>query len=123
MFFGSMVFKPVRAQRKQPPGTDRVLNWAAYGLWEDQNKHLLSDKEVADKKKLNKAASNHCCAVDPQKARLLLRRAAGGTKQPQKARRVAGGTEQPQKARRAQNARGKGSTHHLLPGTRERGCF
>jgi hypothetical protein len=35
-----------------------VLNWAAYGLWEDQNKHLLSDKEVADKKKLSKRNSN-----------------------------------------------------------------
>jgi hypothetical protein len=65
MFFGSIVFKPVRAQRK-PPGTDRVLNWAAYGLWEDQNKHLLSDKEVADKKKLNKAASNLLYSATPK---------------------------------------------------------
>jgi hypothetical protein len=55
MFFGSMVFKPVRTQRK-PPGTDRVLNWAAYGLWDDQLSHVLSDKEVADKKKLKVAS-------------------------------------------------------------------
>jgi hypothetical protein len=55
MPFGSMVFKPVRTQR-HPPGTDRVLNWAAYGLWEDQLSHVLSDKEVADKKKLTAAA-------------------------------------------------------------------
>jgi hypothetical protein len=47
----------VRDESK-PPGTDRVLNWAPYGLWEDQNKHLLSDKEVADKKKLQKVAHN-----------------------------------------------------------------
>jgi hypothetical protein len=56
MFFGSMVFKPVRTQRR-PPGTDRVLNWAAYGLWEDQLSHVLSDKEAADKKKLQAAAN------------------------------------------------------------------
>jgi hypothetical protein len=31
MFFGSMVFTPVRTESK-PPGTDRVLNWAPYGL-------------------------------------------------------------------------------------------
>jgi hypothetical protein len=53
MFFGSMVFTPDRTER-EPPGTDRVLNWAAYGLYQDQSYHLISAEEVADKKKLDK---------------------------------------------------------------------
>jgi hypothetical protein len=72
MFFGSMVFKPVRAQR-EPPGTDRVLNWAAYGLYQDQNYHLLSDKEVADKKKLDKAASNLLYSRSPKSKETMRR--------------------------------------------------
>ena len=36
MFFGSMVFTPVRTESK-PPGTDRVLNWAPYGLYQEQS--------------------------------------------------------------------------------------
>jgi hypothetical protein len=46
-----VVFTPVRTESK-PPGTDRVLNWAPYGLYQEQSYHLLSAKEVADKKKL-----------------------------------------------------------------------
>jgi hypothetical protein len=53
MFFGSMVFTPDRAERA-PPGTDRVLNWATYGLYQEKSDHRLSDAEVADKKKLDK---------------------------------------------------------------------
>jgi hypothetical protein len=34
-----------------------VLNWAPYGLYQDQSYHLLSAEEVADKKKLDKEAS------------------------------------------------------------------
>jgi hypothetical protein len=54
LFFGAMVFKPSRPTRR-PPGTDQVLNWAAYGLWEEskkEEKHLLSEEEELDKKKL-----------------------------------------------------------------------
>ena len=65
MFFGSMVFTPDRKERK-PPGTDRVLNWAAYGLWEDQNKHLLSAAEVADKKKLDRHVSKKKYEASPK---------------------------------------------------------
>jgi hypothetical protein len=50
MSFGSMVFTPDRTER-EPPGTDRVLNWAAYGLYQDQSYHLLSAGEVAPDKK------------------------------------------------------------------------
>jgi hypothetical protein len=53
MFFGSMVFTPDRAER-QPPGTDRLLNWTAYGLYQEKSYHLLSAAEVTDKKKLDK---------------------------------------------------------------------
>jgi hypothetical protein len=56
MFFGSMVFTPVRTDYK-PPGTDRVLNWAPYGLYQDQSYHLLSAAEAADKKKLDREAT------------------------------------------------------------------
>jgi hypothetical protein len=65
MFFGSMGFKPVRTQR-EPPGTDRVLNWAAYGLYQDQKYHLLSAKEVTDKKILDRAASNRRYRATPK---------------------------------------------------------
>jgi hypothetical protein len=41
LFFGAMVFKPSR-QARRPPGTDQVLNWAAYGLWE-KSKKLAGD--------------------------------------------------------------------------------
>jgi hypothetical protein len=62
LFFGSMVFQPSR-QARRPPGTDQVLNWAAYGLWEEtkkKEKHLLSEEEELDKKKLKAAyARNH----------------------------------------------------------------
>jgi hypothetical protein len=57
MFFGSMVFTPVRTESK-PPGTDRVLNWAPYGLYQEQSYHLLSAEEVADKRKREKIAAN-----------------------------------------------------------------
>jgi hypothetical protein len=36
LFFGAMGFKPERATKRQPPGTDKVLNWAAHGLYEEQ---------------------------------------------------------------------------------------
>jgi hypothetical protein len=65
MSFGSMVFKPVRTQR-EPPATDRVLNWAAYGLYQDQNYHLLSAKEVADKKILDSATSKRRYRASPK---------------------------------------------------------
>jgi hypothetical protein len=58
LLFGAMVFKP-RRQARRPPGTDQVLNWAAYGLWEEakkQDKHLLSEEEELDKKKAQQAA-------------------------------------------------------------------
>ena len=67
MFFGSMVFTPVRTESK-PPGTDRVLNWAPYGLYQDQSYHLLSAEEVADKKKLNKDVANRRYREQPQNA-------------------------------------------------------
>jgi hypothetical protein len=54
LFFGAMVFQPSR-QARRPPGTDRVLNWAAYGLWEEskkREKHLLSEEEELEKKLL-----------------------------------------------------------------------
>ena len=60
-----MVFTPVRTERK-PPGTDRVLNWAAYGLYQDQNYHLLSAKEVADKKILDSATSKRRDRASPK---------------------------------------------------------
>jgi hypothetical protein len=41
MSFGAMVLKPARTQR-QPPGTDQLLNWTAYGLWEEEKSHVLS---------------------------------------------------------------------------------
>jgi hypothetical protein len=34
-----------------------VLNWAPYGLYQDQSYHLLSAAEVADKKKLDRDAT------------------------------------------------------------------
>jgi hypothetical protein len=65
MFFGSMVFTPVRTESK-PPGTDRVLNWAPYGLYQDQLYHLLSAAEVADKKKLDRNVAQRRYRATPK---------------------------------------------------------
>jgi hypothetical protein len=43
-----------------------VLKWVAYGLYQDQKYHLLSAKEVADKKQLNRAASNRRYSASPK---------------------------------------------------------
>jgi hypothetical protein len=43
-----------------------VLNWAAYGLYQDQSYHLLSAEEVADKKKLDKKASDRRYRATPK---------------------------------------------------------
>jgi hypothetical protein len=65
LFFGSMVFTPVRTESK-PPGTDRVLNWAPYGLYQEQSYHLLSAKEVADKKTLDKSVIGRRYRASPK---------------------------------------------------------
>jgi hypothetical protein len=55
LFFGAMVFKPNR-QARRPLGTGQVLNWVAYGLWEEtkkkEDKHVLSEEEELEKKEL-----------------------------------------------------------------------
>jgi hypothetical protein len=87
MFFGAMVFKPVRAEH-QPPGTNRVLNWAAYGLYQEKSYHLLSAAEVADKKKL--------CSKRQKLYReqaQTARRTRGDTKPAKAARRTRGNTK------------------------------
>jgi hypothetical protein len=59
-----MVLNPARTQR-QPPGTDQLMTWKTYCLWEDQKSHVLSDEEVADKKELQAA----CRCKEAQAAR------------------------------------------------------
>jgi hypothetical protein len=81
MFFGSMVFTPVRTERK-PPGTDRVLNWAPYGLYQEQSYHLLSTAEVADKKKLDKKLADKRYRASPKgKETVSQYEASGGRKE------------------------------------------
>jgi hypothetical protein len=60
-----MVFTPVRTER-EPSGTDRVPNWAAYGLYQEKSYHLLSDEEVADNKKLDKNLANRRYRASPK---------------------------------------------------------
>jgi hypothetical protein len=97
MFFGSMVFTPDRKERN-PPGTDRVLNWAAYGLWEDQNKHLLSAAEVADKKKLNKHVANKKYEASPKGKE--TRKQYAGSESGKETRKQYAGSESGKEARR-----------------------
>jgi hypothetical protein len=78
MFLGAMDFKPTRTQR-QPPGTDQLLNWAAYGVWEQQKSHVLCDKEVADKKQLTAAVqrAHNATAKGKERVRRYKRGAKG----------------------------------------------
>jgi hypothetical protein len=86
-----MVLKPERAKR-QPPGTDQVLNWAAYGLWEEQQKpHVLSGKEVADKEQLLRAAAEKKCDASA-KGKEIRRRYASSTNGEEAKRRYASST-------------------------------
>jgi hypothetical protein len=41
-----------------------VLNWEAYGLYEEQESHVLSDKEVADKKQLHIAYNKSAAGME-----------------------------------------------------------
>jgi hypothetical protein len=143
MFFGAMIFKPVRTQR-QPPVTDQVLNWAAYGLWEApeaQLSHVLSDKEVADKKQLEVAADKkHNASANGKERRrryatstngkAVLRRYATSTNGKAVRKRYASSQLKQHKAQTAGpprsdtiNGHGGQQRARTRPGTRERGCF
>jgi hypothetical protein len=79
-----MVFQPSRLSRR-PPGTDQVLNWAAYGLWEEskkQEKHLLSEEEELDKKKLKAEYQRQYHAAPANKAKKRKRENADYARAP-----------------------------------------
>jgi hypothetical protein len=69
-----------------------VLNWAAYGLWEEQQKpHVLSGKEVADKEQLLRAAAEKKCDASA-KGKEIRRRYASSTNGEEAKRRYASST-------------------------------
>jgi hypothetical protein len=127
MFFGAMVF------------IQNVLDWAAYGLYEEQERHALSDKEVADKKQLYIAYNKSAAGIERTRRFLTTKKGKArqrgngtgcaryratpkGKASRKRGRENAGASEETGNKRRARVLQERHKKMSLLTARRQSGC-